>query len=209
MNLYRTRLFALIYALFFSGTAPFTFALTNKLEEIVPESCFSAGDYVQTKTLEGLGDQLTSHGSFIFSCDHGLIWNTSSPMQETLIYAAKGSQIVIRGDSVSQINNKQHKHLGKLLNGIIGGNTRYLKKYFSPQNVPDGIALKPKKRRMKKFISSITLKQLENKVNVLVTLIPNQQLSIDIFNTVVYEQFALDICLSEFPSLATACDQLF
>ena len=57
------------------------------LTDIMPNSCNFSGQFVQKKAIKGLPIPLQSNGEFFFSCDLGLIWRTSSPFEEALLFA--------------------------------------------------------------------------------------------------------------------------
>ncbi|MFL0798863.1 MAG: hypothetical protein K6L80_00320 [Agarilytica sp.] len=179
------------------------------LEKMIPETCYASGTYAQSKTLEGIKSPLNSSGRFIFSCKAGLIWGTESPISETLIYTSNGKQFTIDDDHAKPINNRAHQHIGKLLNGIIGGNAQYLKKYFTESTSSNNTVLTPKNRRMKKFISSITLRKQHDTSIISIDLLPEQRLVLEISDTKNYDTLDLHSCGKIYTALPSACNFLF
>ena len=56
------------------------------LTSIFPSGCHFSGHFKQSKAMQGLPAPLTSKGDFYYSCDLGLVWHTSEPFSEAILY---------------------------------------------------------------------------------------------------------------------------
>lgn len=182
----------------------------ENLNALLPDACYLFGNYSQTKTLAGLKTPIKSEGKFLYSCDAGLIWHTRAPLSETLIYSLQGKQTKIHTDSTREaLNNRLHKHLNTLLNSLIGADTRYINKYFNIHGDREKIQLNPKKRRMKKFITSIDLFRQQDNTDITINHASNQKTSMQIFDTRKLAALDNEQCKKHLASTQVACDVLF
>ncbi len=184
----------------------------TNLHSLLPKACYLLGNYSQNKTMSGIKKPLESAGTFLFSCDSGLIWYTHTPINETLVYSKQGTQTKIHADAKQEkLNNRLHKHLSTLLNGLIGVDTTYINKYFTAKGDEQNIQLIPKKRRMKKFISSIDLQKKQTSTDITIHHKDDQKTSMSIFATeelAVLDKAQCKMHLTSTQAQA-ACDILF
>lgn len=177
---------------------------------IFPQACYLSGTYQQTKTLPGLPGTVESHGDFIFSCDKGLIWHTALPVRDTLVYAIDGRQYKILQGAVTQpLNDAVHRHLNRLLNGLIGADAEYLQRHFDLRPQENGIELFPKRRRMKRFLDSISLRQREAMVHLLLNQSDAARTEITLSDVTDHAQLGLSSCIMQFEHHTQACHALF
>ncbi len=172
--------------------------------------CFTSGKYRQEKKLAFVEKPLVSTGSFIFSCEHGLIWHTRSPVIETIIYSKAGKNFkIIEKEKAESLNGHLHRHLSKLLVGMIGKNSTYISKNFTTKVVDESTELTPKKNRLKKFIQSINI--LEKKNTADITLLHNeeQKTMIHIYDKISLVSLDLPQCKNTLADQNVACDYLF
>lgn len=120
-------------------------------------ACFTSGKFHQTKKLEAIEKPIQSEGMFIFSCEHGLIWHTQSPILETIIYSKTGDHFRITEDKTAErLKGRIHSRLSSLLINLIGNDKKYISKLFETETTKNSLELTPKKRQLKKFIQSIS-----------------------------------------------------
>lgn len=184
------------------------------LESYLPETCYQTGFYQQQKSLAGITKVLETSGNFTFACDKGLLWHTSDPLNETLVYQLQGNtQLVSADGSSKKMSGTLQRQLGKMLNQLIGGNQRYLDKTFFIDATDAGVRLTPRAKRMEKFLRAIDISRGDDSVTI------RMQHQGDEFTLIrVYQLQALDhldmaqcvqLAPTEASGFASACKQLF
>jgi len=157
-------LIRILFLLFVCACSTFVSA-DDLLKRYLPETCYQTGEFEQQKPLGKTQKLLTSQGRFAFSCNKGLVWRTQSPLLETNLYQLKGRQWLQSGDApLQELNGKIHRHLGNILNQLIGGNQQFLNKHFAMVEQDKTLMLTPKQSRMKKFLQSIQITLTDNAV---------------------------------------------
>lgn len=137
------------------------------LEHYLPESCYQTGRYTQQKSVAGINKLLETEGSFAFACDKGLLWHTALPLTETLVYQLQGgTQLIAADGSQQKLTGTVQRHLGQMLNNLLGGNSAYLEKTFVIAATDDGIQLTPRKKRMEKFLRNIRVTRVGDTVAI-------------------------------------------
>ena len=137
-----------------------------------PERCYVSARVEQRKTVESLAKPLHSEGKLFYSCDHGLIWHTASPIVETLLYSTgKTHYRAVNHASAEPLKDRLHRQLGTMLMAIIGGNQEYIDQQFAvlEHNDTDGnnyTLFEPKKKAHKRRMSSISLNKHADAVEV-------------------------------------------
>lgn len=189
------------------------------LNDVLPSECYVRGSYTQNKILSALPRAVSSHGTFLFHCERGLIWHTQTPVEETLIYTRGRKHYYVDAQgTASVLSGKVHKRLAKLLNGLIGADSRYLEKYFIPTvDNNQHVQLAPKKRAMKKFIQAIDIvretgdgtEQAKEAMNITLRHTENNQTHIVIDDITVFDSLSPSQCEKEFPQRTSACPVLF
>jgi len=127
--------------------------------------CVFAGKFTQTKTLQGLATPLQSSGAFYYHCQHGVIWSTTSPTNETLVLKRDGTGVMLVDSRTTKLKSRQSRFLGNLINDLMGANISSLKKSFVIERLSttaQKYALTPKNRSLKRGIKAINIDMLRN-----------------------------------------------
>lgn len=157
----------LIALLLLCSLAPFARAqadgplLQSVLAELGRHAAVRA-DFTQTRSNPALDKPQVSAGRLLFVLGHGMLWQTTSPYQETLALTGKRSARIdadghvtpIRGDrGVSQVS--------QMLQGLLGGRLDEAQRQFDVQasGTPAQWTLRfvPKQARMARVLGGITL----------------------------------------------------
>ncbi len=140
------------------------------LTKILPQHCLLSGSFTQTRKLHTLPAPLVSSGQFFFSCHNGLIWQTNSPINETLIYTQQTYHFQIKGQQLPQLlQSRLHDHLAKILLGLMSADKHYLQEQFVINSEPNdntSFILEPKNKQLKRALRKIIVRQ-QNKLNTL------------------------------------------
>lgn len=121
-------------------------------------SCEFIGSFEQKKFIVELDSPLSSSGQFYHHCEHGVIWSTTSPVNETLVMRKSGKGFLINDTGSKKLKSRHGKFLSKLLNGLMSNNQELLEQQFSISSVKaNQFQLVPSKRRLKRGIIKIDL----------------------------------------------------
>jgi hypothetical protein len=178
----------------------------------LPESCYQTGRYTQQKSVAGMNKLLETHGRFAFACDKGLLWHTAAPLSETLVYQLRGTTQLVRADGSSQrLSGTVQRHLGQMLNHLLGGNSAYLEKTFFIAATDTGIALTPRKKRMEKFLRRIDITRTADAVAIRMQHQGDEFTAIRVYELQPLPSLNAMQCaqlLEAEPPVASACQQL-
>lgn len=179
------------------------------LKRYLPETCYQTGEFEQQKPLGKTTKLLNSQGRFAFACDKGLVWRTQTPLLETNLYQLNGRQWLQAGDApLQELKGKIHRHLGNILNQLIGGNQQYLNKHFVMMEQDQTLVLTPKQSRMKKFLQSIHITPADDAV-VIKMQHPDNFTQVRIFNINSRESLDQTECRDSTQTSAEICQTLF
>lgn len=182
------------------------------LAHYLPESCYQTGRYTQQKSIAGINKILETEGSFAFACDKGLLWHTAQPLNETLLYQLQGGTQLIDADGNRQkLTGTVQRHLGQMLNNLLGGNSAYLEKSFVIAATEKGIQLTPRKKRMEKFIRNIHITRAGDTVAIRMQHQGEEFTAIRVFALLPLPSLNAVQCaelLAGNDSVALACQQL-
>lgn len=182
------------------------------LKHYLPESCYQTGRYTQQKSIAGINKLLETEGSFAFACDKGLLWHTALPLNETLVYQLQGGAQLVRADGTSQkLSGTVQRHLGQMLNHLLGGNSAYLEKTFVIAATEMGIQLTPRKKRMEKFLRNIHITRSSAAVTIRMQHQGDEFTAIRVFELQPLAALTAPQCAQLLPagnSVAVACQQL-
>lgn len=185
---------------------------SSLLKHYLPESCYQTGRYTQQKSIAGINKLLETEGSFAFACDKGLLWHTALPLNETLVYQLQGGAQLVRADGTSQkLSGTVQRHLGQMLNHLLGGNSAYLEKTFVIAATETGIQLTPRKKRMEKFLRNIHITRSSAAVTIRMQHQGDEFTAIQVFELQPLPALTALQCaqsLSAGNSVAVACQQL-
>lgn len=186
---------------------------TILLDGYLPEGCYQTGLYEQQKSIAGMSKLLETQGSFAFACDKGLLWHTAAPLNETLVYSLQGNTQIVRADGSSQkLSGTVQRHLGQMLNNLIGGNRAYLEKTFAIVATDSGIRLTPRKKRMEKFLRAIDMTRSGDTVTIRMQHQGDEFTAIRVYQLQALQKLGREECMqinkTNERSITAACLQL-
>jgi len=121
-------------------------------------ACVFTGTFEQKRFISSLSEALLSTGRFYHHCDHGVIWSTGDPIEETLVLRKKGENFLINSSGANILKSRQGKFLSKLLNGLMATNHELIDKQFKLKSLkPNHYQLTPSRRKLRRAIKSINL----------------------------------------------------
>lgn len=130
------------------------------LSAVFPKTCHFSGLFVQKKEIQGLAFPLQSSGDFLFSCDLGLIWNTTAPFNEALLYAnAKTNYKVDEHGNIEEMSGTTRYVMSRFFLRLLNGDADYFAQEFKVTLTEDGSGtiLTPESDFMKKGIEGILI----------------------------------------------------
>ncbi len=182
---------------------------TALLHTYLPKSCYQSGRYEQQKSLVGLTKLLETQGSFAFACDKGLLWHTAMPLNETLVYQLQGTTQLIKADgSTQKLSGSLQRHLGKMLNHLLGGDSAYLEKTFVITATESGIRLTPRKKRMENFLLAIDIARTGADVSIRMQHQGEEYTAIRVYELQTLPALTANQCVQLAGVAASACQQL-
>lgn len=182
---------------------------TQTLDDYLPAGCYHSGDYLQQKIIPGLAQPLQTQGTFVYSCDHGLVWHTQHPIVETAIYKISGRHFLATDDNaLNPMTGRVHQSLGTLLNHLIGGDAAYLQRHFQAAMEPGQLQLIPKNKRLKKFIQYILIEPKDDQVTIELHHAGDELTHITIVDRHVHEHLDQPLCEQLLPGKELACTTL-
>ncbi len=119
------------------------------------------GDFIQDKHLRALPQPLTSHGQFILSRDHGLLWLLQQPIRQDHRITPQG--IARRGEQGWQAVDPQggSARQNQLFLAVLSGDTQALQRDFDLQlkGAPDAwrLQLTPRGALLKQIFAGIEI----------------------------------------------------
>ena len=132
--------------------------------------CRYSGDFTQERQLEELSAPLVSTGSFMFSCDEGLLWEVRKPIFDARVYTTEKLNFRVRKNrNVTQLAGIADAKTASLLLDLMSGNTSALSEEFdlaSGGETSDSLVLKPKKRSVQKRLTQIIVEQQGDTINI-------------------------------------------
>lgn len=177
---------------------------------LLPQHCIFSAEFEQVQTLPDLPEPLQTKGKLYFNCNSGLIWQHLSPLQDTHIYTTSKSIYRLGSDEVlEKLSGRVHKNLGKLLTGIMAGDQSYLNRYFKTESSTDTrLELSPKKKRMKKFITSLSITKADSGVDIRWANNTGNSTLLKVSDETVFETFTIEQCNRFIHQAKAACDLL-
>lgn len=178
-------------------------AATASSTAFLPSQCYMSGSYTQLRELEGLDSAIETTGKFLYSCEHGLIWQTRTPEPELLIYTRSKQNYLVHPDhKVEATQSRAHRYLGSLLNNLIGGDSNKIDKDFSSEVNDQSLTLSPKKRAMKRFLKTIRISRHEHKTHITLQHKNETQTEITVYAVTPLDALEQSHCATLFPAVA-------
>lgn len=147
--------------------APFAHAqaddalLQNVLSELGKHASVRA-DFTQTRSNPALDKPQVSAGQLLFVLGHGMLWQTTSPYQETLaLTGSRSARIDADGHATAMRGDRGVSQVSQMLQGLLGGKLDEAQRQFDVQasGTPAQWTLRfvPKQTRMARVLGDITL----------------------------------------------------
>ena len=152
----------LLFALLVCSGPGHADSVAQLLKNVLPASCNFSSDFVQNKTISAIPKPISSSGQLLFSCNHGLIWQTQQPITDILIYNHRNIQLKsIDGSRYLTLNDIRHQQIAKLLISLMQADTETLLADFIVEDLSQvpatSLSLTPKNAMAKKSIDTIVL----------------------------------------------------
>lgn len=159
-----------LLALLFTLTSPRSLAtedVTNEktlLAGLFPTSCHFSGHFLQHKNVEGLPLPLKSTGDFFYSCDLGLVWSTTAPFRDAILYVNRAKNYRVDEQGVlTPLTGIARYIMSNVFVRLLNGDADYFAEEFAISLADDNVvALKPESDFMKKGIESIRFKKVND-----------------------------------------------
>lgn len=183
------------------------------LKEFLPNTCYLTGDYEQSAHLKALPNPLVSKGQFLFDCHYGLAWHNRHPMVETLIYSLGKHHYKIDDSGQKQkLQTGIHRRLAKMLTSLIGGDSRYLYRYFEPRwkigAKHQHLQLQPKKPSLARVISLLEIEKTAQGISIHIHKAKAGKTQIDMSKLTQYQADSSSPCPTYFTAPSPICQVL-
>ncbi len=129
----------------------------------LPKHCLFSAKFDQKKTLKSLPVPLKSTGKMFFSCHAGLIWETQTPIQESLILTRSEYQFKQQAESpkstrLEVLDSIESRFLSRLLIGLMSADKHYIEQTFNTSSFSTTeVSLTPKDSFIQKAIKEIQI----------------------------------------------------
>ena len=184
-----------------------------EFKEILPKSCDLSGSFRQEKYIDNIPRPLASEGDFLFACASGLIWRTTSPITESVIFLNNGRIYLESNAELKKSNSVVMKTLSRLLLNMLSGDASYFYHHFTlSRGVTDDITveLTPKTKAFKRALKAIGLKTKESGIDLNILDNSGQSTLIEITSFIGnHDMSSADRCATQYASSTEACDILF
>ena len=160
--------------------------------------CRYTGDFRQERHIEELDSPLASSGSFMFTCDKGLLWEVREPIVDTRIYSTDSLNFrILKNKDVTALGGIANSRIARLLLDLLGGNTAALAKDFdlaSDGKSPAFLVLRPKQRAVQKRLTQLIVQQQDDAVTITIQAPSTGDFVISIDNIALFEDDDLAAC---------------
>jgi hypothetical protein len=133
------------------------------LQRLSPSLVFRAS-FRQEKNVKGLLRPVVSTGKFLFSKDHGIVWNIESPFPSQMVITARGVRKEVQGQPTQFYQVEQDaaaKGVSKLFLGLFGAHEGKPEEVFNIHFQEDAqfwtIGLDPRDSQLKMFLQGIVV----------------------------------------------------
>ncbi|MBD8898177.1 outer membrane lipoprotein carrier protein LolA [Rhodanobacter sp. DHG33] len=135
--------------------------LQNVLAELGKHAAVRA-DFTQTRSNPALDKPQVSEGRLLFVLGHGMLWQTTTPYQETLALTGdRSARIDAEGHATAMHGDRGVSQVSQMLQGLLGGKLDEAQRQFdvAASGTPAQWTLRfvPKQARMARVLGSITL----------------------------------------------------
>lgn len=135
--------------------------LQNVLSELGKHAAVRA-DFTQTRSNPALDKPQVSEGRLLFVLGHGMLWQTTTPYQETLsLTGSRNARIDTNGNATAIRGDRGVSQVSQMLQGLLGGKLDQAQRQFNVEasGTPAQWTLRfaPKQERMARVLAGITL----------------------------------------------------
>ncbi len=160
--------------------------------------CQYTGDFKQERHLQELENPLVSTGSFLFSCNRGLLWEVRKPIADSRVYTSQKLNFRVRSNArVTQLHGIADSRTATLLLNFLSGDTTALAKDFdliSDAESPGKLILLPKNRSVKKRLTQLIVQQELDTVRITIQAPSMGDVVISIDNIAPFTTSDLSTC---------------
>lgn len=169
-----------------------------ELQDYLPDHCVFTGEFSQEKTRPSLPIPINTSGQLYFSCQDGIIWQNNSPdaAKETLIFTNKEFHFRANKNKYSDLevlNSTEIYSFASLLLALMSADKAYLNKSFTSSIQEDVLIMKPKSFFLKKALASVTVKKVDDKPFIHITLLNGNHTKIKLTKLSPVAKFVADI----------------
>ena len=183
----------------------------NQLNSFLAQDCYYHGNFEQTRSLDFLPVPLVSSGSFVFSCDHGVVWQTLQPLFETVIYTTDSLHFRMQQhDRIDLLQGILHSNMATMLRAIMGGDTGLIENNFSVSTLDqNNMSLTPRKATVAKYLHQIDLGKEPQGLSISMINSETESTRIVISELEVFTTLSFSQCEALFKATVLACKALF
>lgn len=183
-----------------------------------PDHCVFSGEFDQTKELPGLENPLSSSGKFFHHCTKGIIWRTTTPVENSLIVDANQNAFQFSQGKMEKISGRAGKMIAQIIGALMSGNEEFILENFSITTVealgePTVMELTPLSKRLKRAINSIQLFPPTEDAPAMRIVMRDANALVTIINVVEDKHYPETLVKADCVTLsgytAAECDQLF
>lgn len=135
------------------------------LSGLFPSNCYFSGHFKQQKAVKGLPAALSSSGDFFYACDLGLVWHTSTPFSEAVLYVNGTNNFTAQDDgTLSPLSGVARYIMSNIFVRLLEGDTRYFAEEFAvSQEETKSLVLLPESEMMQKGLEAIRISKSGDK----------------------------------------------
>ncbi|MBU3020487.1 outer membrane lipoprotein carrier protein LolA [Aestuariibacter sp. A3R04] len=189
------------------------------LASVFPSGCHFSGQFTQKKAIEGLPVPLMSTGDFYYSCDLGLVWHTSEPFKDAILYVNGSNNF--RADetgALTPLTGTTRYIMSNIFVRLLKGDTQYFTEEFAISPADDNaIVMRPHSDMMRRGLDSIHIQKKDTaeagvSLDIAITDATGQLTSVSIadINEYAFEgkRSAYEQCQTLYSDTATWCQVL-
>lgn len=162
-------------------------AEASLLSAIFPSNCSFSGLFSQQKAISGVPAPLKSAGDFFYACDLGLVWHTSEPFSEAVLYVNSTNNFKAEDDgTLTPLSGVARYVMSNIFVPLLQGETSYFTQEFTVSQEDNGsILLLPESETMQKGLQAIRISRADETstpptVNIKVTDATGQETQVAI-----------------------------
>ena len=189
------------------------------LASVFPSGCNFSGQFNQQKAMQGLPVPLNSNGDFFYSCDLGLVWHTSEPFSEAVLYVNSTNNFRAEDDgALTPLSGVARYVMSNIFVRLLKGDTGYFTDEFAISQEDAGdLVLLPESEMMRKGLQAIRISKTGDDttpmaVSIKVTDASGQDTQVRIDNIQEFDfegkRNAYEQCLEQYSDKTNWCQVL-